>query len=145
MCIIHYKGFPNYSKLKELSETNTQRISEPKKERETLGGEHQNKDQCDSIPETFADGHCIHLESCHKKCTLILAGKTSHQHPIEQRRTSRRSAGETFTAWTYPNVCNICKKGRIQHNGNKFSPIVITSFQARETIKAAAKVKDEEI
>ena len=70
--------------------------------------------------------------------------KTSHQHPIEQRRT-RRSAGETSTACTYPNVCNICKKGRIQHNENKVSPVVITLFQAQETIKATAKVKDEQM
>ena len=49
----------------------------------------------------------------------------------------------TSIAWTYPYVCNICKKGQIQHNGNKVSPVVITSFQAQETIKAAAKVKDE--
>ena len=40
-------------KLKELSETNKQRISKAKKECETLGGEHQHKDQYDGIPETF--------------------------------------------------------------------------------------------
>ena len=111
-CIIHYKEFTEYSKLKELSAANKGRISEAKKERETLGGEHQHKDQCDGIPETqtFADSHCIQLEPCYKKFTPILAGKTS-QHPIEQRRSSRRSAGDKSTAWTYPNVYNICKKG----------------------------------
>ena len=44
-CIMHYKGFPKYFKLKELSKTNNQRISVAKKERKTLGGEHQHKDQ----------------------------------------------------------------------------------------------------
>ena len=37
------------------------------------------------------------------------------------------------------------KKGRIQHNGNKVSPVVITLLQAQETIKAAANVKDKEM
>ena len=81
----------------------------------------------------------------YKKLTLILAAKTSRLHPIKQRRSSRRSAGETSTAWIYPNVCNICKKGRIQHNGEKVSPVVITSFQTQETIKAAEKVKDKQM
>ena len=48
-CIILYKGFPKYSKLKELSKTNKQRISEAKKEREALGGEHQGN----GIPDTL--------------------------------------------------------------------------------------------
>ena len=82
-CIIHYKVFPKYSKLKKLSETNKQWISEAKKKCETLGGEHQHKDQCDGIPETFSDSHCIHLEPFYKKFTLTLTGKTSNQHHIE--------------------------------------------------------------
>ena len=122
-CIILYKGFPKYSKLKELSETNKQRISEANKERETLGGELQHKDQCDGISEAFADSHCIHLEPCNKNFTLLLAGKASQQHSIEQRRSSRRSAGETSTVCTYPDVFNICKKGRIQHNGTSSNHI----------------------
>ena len=46
-----------------------------KKEREILGG----KDQCDSIPETFADSH---LKLCYKKLTLFLAGRASHRHAV---------------------------------------------------------------
>ena len=66
------------------------------------GREHQHKDQSDGIPETFAGSHCIYLEPCYKKFTLILAGKTSHKHPIEQRRLSCRSAAEA-PGWTDPN------------------------------------------
>ena len=50
-CIIHYKGFPDYTNLKELSERNKQRIVEVKKEREQLGGEHHHKEQCDGITD----------------------------------------------------------------------------------------------
>ena len=39
-CMIHYKGFPHYTNLKELSERNKQRIVEAKKEREQLGDKH---------------------------------------------------------------------------------------------------------
>ena len=50
-CIIHYKGFPVYTNLKELSERNKQRIVEVKKEREQLSGEHHHKEQCDGITD----------------------------------------------------------------------------------------------
>ena len=119
-----------------------QTSKESQEQKKELGGEHQNKDQYDGIPETFADSH---LEPCYKKFKFVLAGKTSHQHPIEQRRSSLRTAGETSTAWTYPNVCNICKKGQMNQNGNQVSPAVLTSFQDQETIKVAAKVNDKEM
>ena len=143
MCIIHYKGFPDYTNLKELSERNKQRIVEAKKEREQLGGVHHHKEQYDGIPETFAENDCIHLESCYKKFTLILAGQSTRQSK-DRRSSSRKSVGE-LRAWTYPDVCNICKKSRIQYKGKKITPVTITSFQAQETIKAAAKTKDQDM
>ena len=141
-CIIHYKGFPDYTNLKELIERNKQRIVEVKKEREQLGGEHHRKEQCDGIPETFAENDCIHLEPCYKKFTLILAGQSTRQSK-SRRSSSWKSIGEV-PAWTYPDVCNICKKSRIQYKGKKVTPVIITSFQPQETIKAAAKAKDQD-
>lgn len=113
-CIIHYKGFTGYSKLKQLSEINKQKILLKKVERENLGGEHYHKDQCDSIPESFGENDYIHLEPCYKKFTLILAGQSSRQELYQEgrRSSSRKSTGET-TTWTYPGVCNICKKARV--------------------------------
>ena len=142
-CIIHYKGFTDYKNLKDLSERNKGRILEAKKEREKLGGEHHHKDQCDGIPEKFAAKDCIHLEPCYKKFTLILAGQSARQSN-DRRSSSRKSIGE-ISAWTYPDVCNICKKGRIQYKGKKVTPVTITSFQAQETIKAAAKATDRDM
>ena len=72
-CIIHYKGHSNYSNLKELSQTNRERILLAKEEREKLGGNHHHKEQCESIPDSFGENDCIHLEPCYKKFTLILA------------------------------------------------------------------------
>ena len=94
-------------KLKELSETNKQRISKAKKECETLGGEHQHKDQYDGIPETFTDSHFIHSEPYYRKFTLVLAGKTSHQNPIQQRSSSHKFVGEKSTAWIPMSVTSI--------------------------------------
>ena len=59
-----------------------------------------------------------------------------------RRCSSRQSLGET-AAWTYPdNKCNICGSSRVQYGGRKVQHVKITSFQAQETIKAAARVKD---
>ena len=63
-CKIYYKGFPDYTNLKEFSERNKPRIVEAEKESEQLVGEHDHKEQCDGIPESFAENDCIHLESC---------------------------------------------------------------------------------
>ena len=41
----------------------------------------------------------------------------------------------------YPDKCNSCGSGRVQYGGIKVQPIKITSFQAQDTIKAAAKAK----
>ena len=93
-CIIHYKGLSNYTKLKELSERNKERILEAKVEREKLGGEHYHKLQCDGIPKSFALQDCIHLEPCYKKFTLILAGQSSAESNDNRRSSTRQSIGE---------------------------------------------------
>ena len=76
-CIVHYKGFDEYTHLKELSERNKERILEAKRERERTGGEHHHKEQCDSVPEIFASKDSIQLEPCYKKFTLILSGQSA--------------------------------------------------------------------
>ena len=144
-CIVRYPGFDNYSNLKEVSERNKQRILEAKKERETLGGSHHHKDQCSSVPDDIGENYCIHLEPCYKKFTLILAGASQTENANTEKRTSTRKSSGEISAWTYPDVCNICKKARVQHKGEKVNPVIITSFQAQATIKAAAKAKNEEM
>ena len=42
-------------------------------------------------------------------------------------------------------MCNICKKGRIQQGAKKVDPIRMTTFETQATVKAAAKVKDEDM
>ena len=46
---------------------------------------------------------------------------------------------------TNPDKCNICGGGRVQYGGIKVQPIKMTSFQAQDTIKAAAKAKGLDI
>ena len=86
---------------------------------------------------------CIHLEPCYKKFTFILAGQSTRQSK-DRRYSSQKSVGEV-PAWTYLDVCDICKKSRIQYKGKKVTPVTITSFQGQETIKAAAKAKDQDM
>ena len=44
---------------------------------------------------------------------------------------------------TYPNVCQLCGKHRIQHNKKRYTPYTITTFNSATAIKSAAKSKNE--
>ena len=46
-------------------------------------------------------------------------------------------------AWVYPKECNICRKFRVQHKGEKYKSYKIATYAAGNTIKAAAKDKNE--
>ena len=76
-CIVHYNARDaKYSKIKPVSSINKTKINAAKSLRESLGGVHHHKEQCDLIPETInetKDG--IHLEPRHKKFTIILSQK----------------------------------------------------------------------
>ena len=138
-CVIHYQGNCSYSKLKDISEVNERRMKDAKSERERLGGENHHKEQCDTIPDSVNNElHGIHLEHCYKKFTSILSAKQN----VTAARISRRQSSSGSTANIYPDICQICKKTRVQFKGKKVSPIVITTFDAQHTIKEAAKAKD---
>ena len=74
-CIIHYDiKDAKYSKLKQISDINKDRISNTKILREREGGLRYHKQQCKSIPGEVDDSkHGIHLEPCYKKFTFILS------------------------------------------------------------------------
>ena len=67
-CIIHYPNQATYSKIKQLSHTNKQRIAEAKEKRQSLKGSHHHKEQCENIPLEFDESiHGVHLQPCYKK------------------------------------------------------------------------------
>ena len=76
-CIVHYNDRDaRYSKIKPVSSINKTKINAAKSLRESLGGVHHHKEQCDLIPETINEmKHRIHLEPCYKKFTIILSQK----------------------------------------------------------------------
>ena len=76
-CIVHYNGRDaRYSKIKPVSSIDKTKINAAKSLRESLGGVHHHKEQCDLIPETINGmKHRIHLEPCYKKFTIILSQK----------------------------------------------------------------------
>ena len=45
----------------------------------------------------------------------------------------------------FPEKCYFCKKTRVQHKGKKVNLVQILTHDASETIKAAAKAKDNEM
>ena len=73
-CIIHYDGHEEYSKNKDLSAINEERIRKAKTIRETFNDENYHKKQCDTIPATINHEVCgMHMTPCYKKFTLIIS------------------------------------------------------------------------
>ena len=63
-----------------------------------------------------------------------------------KRRTSdRHSTTPTSSSWVYPKECNICKKYKIQHKGKAIFPETITTQNAVNTVKLAAKKPHQEM
>ena len=117
------------------------RIVEAKKAREQLGGKHHPKEQCNGMPGTFAENGCIHLESCYKKFTLILAGQSTRQSKDEGLHYG--SLSEKYLPGLIPMFAISVKNHA--YDIKKVTPVTITSFQAQKTIKAAAKAKEIDI
>ena len=65
-CIVHYSGYDSYSKIKDVSEINHQRLRETKALREQLKDNNYHKEQYKSI---LIDNsiHGIHQDPCYKK------------------------------------------------------------------------------
>ena len=62
-CIIHYDGHEKYSKIKDLSDNNEERIRKAKTIRETINGKHYHKKQC------YNEVHGVHMKPCLNKFT----------------------------------------------------------------------------
>ena len=79
------------------------------------------------------------MTPCYKKFTLILAGKSSrHQNNL---RFSKISLDGNST-WVYPEVCHVCKKGRMSYKGKKVGLAKLEMKVAELLIKQRAPVKD---
>ena len=140
LCVVHYTGFSSYSNIKDISQDNAVRLRNAKVKRETLKGENHHQEQCSLIPDIINnDVHGIHMIPCYKKFTLILAGQSSVEN--ETRKTKRASIGDS--SWVYPNVCNLCKKHRVQFQGKKVTPSTISTYDAEKSFKEDAEEKDK--
>ena len=143
-CIIHYDGQEKYSKIKDLSVVNEERIRKAKTIRETFNDENYHKKQYDTIPATINhEVHGVHMTLCYKKFTLIIS-RTKPQE-TSTRRSSKRFSSQTSTinysgAWVYADECNFCKLHAIKVNGKQQTPHIVVQMNAVNTIKAAAKV-----
>ena len=144
-CIIHYRNKDSCSDIKEITPLNEDRIRTAKIERENLGGSNHHKEQCMTIPDVLDSSiHGIHITPCYKKFTLILAKKHTTSTVRSSKRLSSPTSG-TSVSWLYPKECNICKVYKKQYNGKSIYPRAVTTINAVETIKAAAKEKDPEM
>ena len=71
----------------------------------------------------------VHITRCYKTFTLILAGDDNESQG-NSSRGSQRQPGISKAAWVYPNVCNICNKGRITYQRIKVYPKPLTTYDA---------------
>ena len=78
--------------------------------------------------------------------TSILGNKKFGESKSPEIRQSNRissTISSPLPAWIYPKECNLCLKYRVQYKSKKYEPYQITTYAAENTIKAAAKAKNE--
>ena len=143
-CIVHYNARDaKYSKIKPVSSINKAKIDAAKSSRESLGGVHHHKEQCNLIPETINETkHGIHLEPFYKKFTIILSQKDVPNLPPPPKRT--RLSGDNGAKNVYPEECNFCKKYRVKRQQKIYLPITVCTEQAVNTIKQAAEANEDQ-
>lgn len=66
ICVCHYPGKSSYTEIKELSQTNIDRLKEAKQKRERIGGSNRHFQQVQQIPESFdLEKHGVHSRPCY--------------------------------------------------------------------------------
>ena len=144
-CIVHYNGRDaKYSKIKPVSSINKTKINAAKSLRESLGGVHHHKEQCDLIPETINETkHGILLKPRYKKFTIILSQKDVPNLPPPPPPPKRkRLSGDNGAKNVYRKECNFCKTYRIKHQQKICLPITVCTEQAVNTIIQAAEANE---
>ena len=112
-CIIHYDGRKKFSKIKDLSPVNEERIRKAKIIQETFDDENYHKKQCDTIPATINhEVHGVHMTLCYKKFVLIIT-PTKPQQTLKWHSSRRLSSPTSIInyseTWLYPDEGNFCK------------------------------------
>ena len=81
--------------------------------------------------------------------SILGSKKYNESKASTNRRQSNRLqsplSSPSSAAWVYPKECNICSGFRVQHKRRKYEPYKISTHNAEQTIKAAAKDKDPEL
>ena len=146
-CIVHYNARDaKYSKIKPVSSINKTKINAAKSLRESLGGVHHHKEQCDLIPETVnetKDG--IHLEPCYKKFTIILSQKDApNLSPPPQKKGQDYLETMVLIMCTLRNaIFEKSIKSSVQQK--TYLPITVCTEQAVNTVKLAAEANEDQI
>ena len=138
-CIIYCDGHEKYSKIKDLSAINVERIRKKKTIPETFNDKNYHKKQCNTIPATINHKvHGVHVAPCYKKFTLIISRtkpqETSTQHSSKRLSSSTSTINYSET-WVCPDECNFCKLHTIKVNGKKQTPHIVIQMNAVNTIK----------
>ena len=140
-CIIHYEGYENYSLVKDVSETNEDKIRWARIIREQKGGANHHERQCNNIPDVIDSNiHGIHVTPCYKKFTLILS-TVAKEKVVDCRRLS----GDSQASLLFQEKCQFCKKVRIKYKSKVAVPNKILTSSAETTIKESAQTKDKEL
>lgn len=81
--------------------------------------------------------------------SIIGSKKYSESNESADRRQSDRLqsplSSPSSAAWVYPKECNLCQRFRVQHKRRKYEPYLISTHDAEQTIKTAAKDKDPKL
>ena len=81
--------------------------------------------------------------------TSILGDKKFSGNTDPERQSNRLSApagsSDLAPAWVHPKECNICLKHQVQYKNKRTDLYTIVTFDAANSIKVAAKVKNENV
>ena len=64
---------------------------------------------------------------------------------IKTKKSNRLSSPPPALSVLYPKECNLCSKFRVQYRNKRYEPYQIVTEDAQRKIKAAAKVKDQNL
>ena len=151
-CVAHYSSSTyKYSELIVLSENAHLRLLEAKQMRNDQGVENEHKDQSALIPDHLDPSvHGIHMEPCYKKFTLIISqierkslDIEKHSNPKQLRSCSKSRVSASTVL--FPDHCYFCKTKKKKVGGKIQLPHKLTLLSAEESLKLAAKEKNDTV
>ena len=156
-CLIHYGSIRIAGTLTRVSDASFKTLLECKKIRTSLGGENSHDEQCKGIPESLGEREFYFHRECYQKFTYaktLLKRKIVRDGDTNESRKAQRISHNTLSKTgkisttdsrgRFPNHCMICKKVSFKLKGKLETLSNIITKAAENTLKQAAKLRNDQ-